>query len=297
MKRRLAFLFCLLFAIEVSAQDDLLALAEADSTTTSFTDATFKATRVINGHSVELIPRKELLFLISHRFGMLNSGAYNFFGLDGATIRLALEYGLSDRLNVGVGRSSLQKTFDGYLKYRLLRQQEDGWARPVTITAFASTAIKTLEFANPERDNHFSSRLSYTYQLLVARKFNERFSFQLSPTLVHRNLVATVRDENNVLALGAGSRFKLTKSTSFNAEYYYLLPGATASDFRNVLSLGFDIETGGHVFQLHLTNAQGMIEKFFIPETIGRWSNGDIYFGFNISRIFDLSKEPKAKKW
>jgi hypothetical protein len=297
MKACLSFLFLFLFSIEVSAQDDLLALAEADSAGTSFTTATFKATRVINGHSVELIPRKELLFLISHRFGTLNSGSYNFFGLDGATIRLALEYGLTDRLNVGVGRSSLQKTYDGYLKYKLLRQQDYSWVHPVTITAFASSAIKTLEFANPERDNHFSSRLFFTYQLLLARKFNERFSLQLSPTLVHRNLVTMVRDENNVLAMGGGARYKITKRTSFNAEYYYLLPGATADDSRNVLSLGFDIETGGHVFQLHLTNAQGMIEKFFIPETIGNWGDGDIYFGFNISRIFDFNKDPKEKKY
>jgi hypothetical protein len=297
MKLCLFFLFFFLFSIEVSAQDDLLALAEADSAGTSFTKATFKATRVINGHSVELIPGRELLFLISHRFGTLNSGAYNFFGLDGATIRLALEYGLTDRLNVGVGRSSLQKTYDGYLKYQLLRQQDQGWSHPVTLTAFASTAIKTLEFANPERDNHFSSRLFFAYQLLVARKFNERFSLQLSPTLVHRNLVPAVRDENNVAALGAGTRYKLTKRTSFNAEYYYLLPGATADDFRNVLSVGFDIETGGHVFQLHLTNAQGMIEKFFIPETIGSWRDGDIYFGFNISRIFDFNKDAEKKEY
>ena len=297
MKACLSFLFLFLFSIDVSAQDDLLALAEADSAGTSFATATFKATRVINGHSVELIPRKELLFLISHRFGTLNSGAYNFFGLDGATIRLALEYGLTDRLNVGLGRSSLQKTYDGYLKYKLLRQQDYSWTRPVTLTAFASSAIKTLEFAHPERDNHFSSRLYFTYQLLLARKFNERFSLQLSPTLVHRNLVVMARDENNVLALGTGARYKLTKRTSFNAEYYYLLPGATADDYRNVLSLGFDIETGGHVFQLHLTNAQGMIEKFFIPETIGNWGDGDIYFGFNISRIFDFNKDPKAKSW
>jgi hypothetical protein len=296
MRVCLAFVFFLLFSNAVSAQDDLLALAEADSLGAAAATATFKATRVINGHSVELVPRKELLFLISHRFGMVNSGAYNFFGLDNATIRLALEYGLTDRLNVGLGRSSLQKTFDGYLKYKLLGQQGYGWTRPVTVTAFASTAIKTLAFANPERDNQFSSRLAFTYQLLLARKFNERFSFQLSPTLVHRNLVATVRDDNNVLALGAGSRFKLTKRTSFNAEYYYLLPGPTADDLRNVLSLGFDIETGGHVFQLHLTNAQGMIEKFFIPETIGNWGKGDIFFGFNISRVFDFNKDPKANR-
>jgi hypothetical protein len=296
MKVRLALVFLLLFSVEVSAQDDLLALAEADSAGAAFTTGTFKATRLINGHSVELIPRKELLFLISHRFGMVNSGAYNFFGLDNATIRLALEYGLTDRLNVGLGRSSLQKTYDGYLKYKLIRQQGYGWSRPLTGTAFASTAIKTLEFANPERDNQFSSRLFFTYQLLLARKFNERLSLQISPTLVHRNLVPAPRDENNVLALGGGGRYKITKRTSFNAEYYYLLPGATADDFRNVLSLGFDIETGGHVFQLHLTNAQGMVEKFFIPETIGKWGDGDIFFGFNISRIFDFNKDPKADR-
>lgn len=297
MKAYLFLVFFVLFIQKVSAQDDLLALAEADSIGPAFTTATFKATRVINGHSVELIPRKELLFLISHRFGTLNSGAYNFFGLDGATIRLALEYGLTSKLNVGVGRSSLQKTYDGYLKYRLLTQQDKGWSRPLTINALASSAIKTLRFDNPERDYPFSSRLYFTWQLLLARKFSERFSLQLSPTLIHRNLVATVRDQNNVLALGTGARYKITKRTSFNGEYYYLLPGATADDFRNVLSFGFDIETGGHVFQLHLTNAQGMIEKFFIAETMGKWEKGDIYFGFNISRIFDFDKEVGEKKW
>ena len=294
MKTLLALIFLLVFSGGAAAQDDLLALAEADSATAAATRGTFKTTRIINGHSVELISNQELLFLISHRFGMVNSGAYNFFGLDNATIRLALEYGLTKRLNMGLGRSSLQKTYDGYLKYRVLSQQNGGWRQPVTLTALASMAIKTLEFAHPERDNHFSSRLFYTYQLLLARKFNERFSLQLSPTLVHRNLVPTVRAENNVLALGAGSRYKITKRSSLNAEYYYLLPGATAADFRNVLSVGVDIETGGHVFQLHLTNAQGMIEKFFIPETVGRWSGGDIYFGFNISRFFDLGPDRDA---
>lgn len=299
MKSLLPLFLLLVFSGSAAAQDDLLALAEADSAVATATTATFKATRIINGHSVELIPHQELLFLISHRFGMVNSGAYNFFGLDNATIRLALEYGLTRRLNAGLGRSSLQKTYDGYLKYRILNQQNGGWRQPLTLTALASMAVKTLEFANPERDNHFSSRLFYTYQLLLARKFNEHFSLQLSPTLVHRNLVARVRDENNVLALGTGARYKITKRSSLNAEYYYLLPGATADDFRNVLSAGVDIETGGHVFQLHLTNAQGMIEKFFIPETTGRWSGGDIYFGFNISRIFDLGpeKEGQAKKY
>jgi hypothetical protein len=294
----LVFASFFLFPICASAQDDLLALAEADSAVSAFTAATFKATRIINGHSVQTIPGKELLFMISHRFGMLNGGGYNFFGLDQATIRLALEYGLTDRLSAGVGRSSLEKTYDGYLKYKLLRQKDGTWAAPVTVTGFASTALTTLRFDNAEKDEDFSSRLTYTYQLLIARKFNDKFSLQLSPTLVHRNLVSATRDENNVYAIGAGSRYKLTKHTSFNAEYFYLLPGATADDYINSFSLGFDIETGGHVFQLHFTNAQGMIEKFFIPQTAGRWSDGGVHFGFNISRVFSFDKDAKKeKKW
>lgn len=291
------FTFFFLFSVKVSAQDDLLELAQADdSAGTFFTTATFKATRIINGHSVETIPHKELLFLIQHRFGTLNSGIYNLFGLDQSTIRLGLEYGLTNRLAIGVGRSSLEKTYDNYLKYKLLRQQENSWTRPVTVTAFFSTAIKTLEFAEDEGSNEFSSRLSYTYQLLIARKFNQRFSLQLAPSLVHRNMVSLAKDQNDVYALGLGSRYKLTKRTSFNAEYFYIMPGETADTFKNALSLGFDIETGGHVFQLHVTNSQGMIEKFFIPQIRGTWGNGDIYFGFNISRAFDLSKQEK-KDW
>lgn len=289
--RSVVVVLLFLFSNEVSAQDDLMALANAgESADTSFTTATFKATRLINGHSIETIPKKDLLFLISHRFGTLNSGAYNFFGLDQATIRLALEYGITNRLSVGLGRNSLEKTYDSYLKYKVLRQKGEGWANPVTVTAFTSAALKTLKFANPERDNYFSSRFTYTTQLLIARKLNQKLSLQFTPTLVHRNLVATTRDDNNVFALGFGGRHKLTKRTSFNFEYYYLLPGPTADDFRNSLSLGFDIETGGHVFQLHVTNSQGMIEKFFIPETRGNWADGDIYFGFNVSRVFDLDK-------
>lgn len=289
----LLFSFFLLLAAQAFAQDDLMDLADADSTGTEYTTATFKATRLINGHSIETIPKKELLFLISHRFGTINSGAYNFFGLDQSSIRLALEYGLTDRFDIGLGRSSFQKTYDGYVKYKVLRQIAKGWSSPVTITAFASTAINTLKFAQPERDNLFSSRLFYTYQVLVARKFNDRFSFQLSPTLVHRNLVSTINDENNVYALGFGSRYKITKRTSFNAEYFYLKPGTTADNYINSFSLGFDIETGGHVFQLHATNSQGMIEKFFVAETNSSWGDGDIYFGFNISRNFDLSRDKK----
>lgn len=298
--RFLILIFCSvgLFIKQASAQDDdLLKLAEAsDSTarTSNFTTATFKGTRIISGQSVQTNAAKELVFLISHRFGTLNSGAYNLFGLDNSVIRLALEYGLTDNFNVGVGRSSFQKTFDGFVKYRFLRQQDGNWQRPVTAVLFGSTALNSLRPLDPERQMMFKSRLTYTAQLLLARKFNQNLSLQLTPTFIHRNLVATRQNENNVYAVGIAGRHKLTKRTSFNAEYFYLLPGNTADTYTNALSMSFDIETGGHVFQLLVSNSVGMIEKTLIAENTGKWDNGDIYFGFNISRVFDLDRNRKA---
>lgn len=222
----------------------------ADSLRREYVTATFKGTRVINGHSIETPGRGSLVFLISHRFGTLNSGAYEFFGLDQATIRLGLEYGLTDRLAVGVGRSSLEKTFDGFVKYKLLRQSTGAGAVPVSATLLANAALSSLKFAPPP-ERSTASRLTYAYQVLLARKFSPGLSVQLMPTLLHRNFVEKRRDQNNVYALGAAARQKLTKRVALTAEYYYLLPGATRDDYRNSLAVGFDIETGGHVFQLH----------------------------------------------
>src|SRR5690606_19763312 len=252
--------------------------------------ATFKTTRIINGHSIETPSSKVLQFMISHRFGRLNSGSYEFFGLDNATIRLGLHYGITDRFTVGIGRSSFEKTYDGYLKYKLLRQKSGKENFPLSLTLFSSAAAKTVEWSEPERKNHSSSRMYYTFQALIARKFNSNFSLQISPSLVHRNLVATSADENDVYAIGAGARHKLTGSLSLNVEYFYVLPDQIVSDLYgeevvNTLSVGLDIETGGHVFQLHLSNSRGMVEKFFISETTGAWDQGDIHFGFNISRV------------
>ncbi len=288
---RLALGLAVLLAPKLARAQDLmqqLNKLSGDSLRRDYVSATFKGTRVINGHSVETPGAGSLVFLISHRFGTLNSGAYNFFGLDQATIRLGLEYGLTDRLAVGVGRSSLEKTFDGFGKYRLLRQSTGPGAVPVSVTVLASAALTSLEL-DPATERTTTSRLTYTYQALLARKFSPSLSGQLMPTLVHRNYVALRRDQNDVWALGAAVRQKLTKRFALTGEYYYLLPGATAEDFRNALALGFDIETGGHVFQLHVTNSPGMLEKFFIPQTTGNFFKGDIFFGFNISRAFQLA--------
>jgi hypothetical protein len=237
--------------------------------------------------------------MINHRFGTLNSGAYNFFGLDEAGIRLGFDYGVTDWLTVGVGRSSFGKVYDGSVKYKILRQAKGKKSSPVSIVLFHSMGISTAEKSTEGREISFTDRLSYVHKLLIARKFSERLSLQIAPVFIHRNLVPTPEFQNDVMAIGTGGRFRLSKRLSVNADYYYLLPGHTSDLFYNSFAIGLDIETGGHVFQLHLTNSRGMIEQQFIPQTTGNFWDGDIHFGFNISRVFNVSnnKKGQGKQW
>ena len=268
-------------------EEDLLSLLVGEEEQT-YTTATFKTTRIINMHSVENAAAGVMDFRISHRFGFINSGAYDLFGLDQALMRIGFEYGVTDRLMVGFGRSNVNKAYDSFLKYKILRQGSGKRNIPVSVSYFASAVCNTVKWADPNRDNYFSSRMQYTHQLLIARKFNNDLSLQLTPTLVHKNLVPTVQDKNDILAMGFGGRYKLTQRFSVNGEYIYVLPNQITSTFYNSLSLGVDIETGGHVFQLHLTNSTSMLEPGFITESVGQWKKGGIHFGFNVSRVFTV---------
>lgn len=292
--RLLSFVvFFFLTPFGMFAQDDLMNLLnENASEEINYTTATFKSTRIMNGHSIERMPPGQLDFRISHRFGTINSGAYNFFGLDQSNIHLSLEYGILKWLMAGVGRGSYEKTFDGFAKFSLLRQSSGARIMPVSFSVLSSVALKSIKWPDQTRTNYFSSRLSYVGQVFIARKISQGFSVQLTPSYVHRNLVATELDPNDLWAVGAGGRMKLTKRISLNAEYYYLANPKTymSQPVYNPLSIGVDIETGGHVFQLLFTNSLAMIEKGFIGETTGRWEKGDIHFGFNISRVFTLKK-------
>jgi hypothetical protein len=297
LKMRIFLLLLLSISQTSYAQEDLEALLEDSigKPQKEYVRGTFKGTRVINLHSVEKAALGSLQFLIQHRFGALNGGAYNLYGLDQATIRFALEYGISKFLMVGVGRSSYQKTYDGFVKASLIRQSRGANSVPISVLYFGSTAVNTMRWDDPVRDNHFSSRLSYVHQIIIGSKVNENFSFEIVPTVVHKNLVAKAIDQNNFYSIGAGFRYKFGKRTSFNLEYIYRIPPKDKSapsyaNFYNSLSVGFDIETGGHVFQLHLTNSLPMIEKAFITETSEKWGDGGIHFGFNISRDFVLHK-------
>ena len=288
----LSVIFVCLLTQNIKSQD-LMDLLGKD-TTKELTTATFKTTHLIIGQSVENVGKGSLNVLISHHFGKVNDGLYNFFGLDQSTIRLGVEYGITNRLEAGIGRSSLQKTADGYVKYKILRQNNIDM--PLTVTYFGGMAMNTLKWADPTRKNFFTSRLSFVNQLLIARKFTEDLSLQLMPTHVHKNLVPRIVDQNDVFAVGAGGRYKFTRRMSVNAEYYYLLPGQSAKDFQNSLSLGVDLETGGHVFQLFFTNSQPLFERGFVSETQGKWNKAEIFFGFNIIRTFGIVKPKGFKK-
>lgn len=287
-----------LFFVRISLQaqnDSLLHLLNDSlgSGSSAYVTGTFKASHVINMQTIEAPAGGALNVMIQHRFGQLNSGSYNFFGLDNASLRLGLDYGISNRLAVGIGRSSTQKTFDGYLKYKLLRQTEGVHEIPVSLSLLGTISNYTQKYADkPYLDASY--RTAYTVQLLIARKMNSLLSVELVPTYLHYNLVPTGEDKNDVFALSGGVRMKITRRMSINAEYNYLLPNQLVStDIHNSFSLGWDIETGGHVFQLVFSNSQSMIETQYIGQTTGSWGKGDIFFGFNISRNFNLGKRSK----
>ncbi|MDQ6758037.1 MAG: DUF5777 family beta-barrel protein [Bacteroidota bacterium] len=278
-------------------------LKAEDKNKTQFVTATFKTTRLVNGHTIETTGKGVLDVKISHRFGPIGGaggGTYNLFGLDVARMRMGFDYGLTNTLMIGVGRSTFKKTYDALVKWKLARQSTGKIKMPVTIDYVFTTAVQTdtsgLQHATVvDLKQHFSKRVTYTHQLIIGRKFSEGLSLQIMPSVVHRNLPLDA-GKNDVWALGVGGRQKLSKRTSFNFEYYYQLPKYKVPDTRNSFSIGFDIETGGHVFQVHFTNAQGMTESLFIPATTQSWAKGEISLGFNLSRVFTVGKK-HTKTW
>lgn len=292
-----------LAACPLFAQDDLMAeLNQSMPAQKDYTYATFKGTRLVNLHTVETLGKGALEFRIAHRFGPLSSGIDGFYGLDGpATIQLRLDYAVSDRLLVGIGRSSEKKIVDGFVKYKWLRQTADN-GMPVTVTPIGSINIfaekNPTGSIGPDRYEFFSSRVSYYSSVMIARKFNPQFSAQISPIYIHYNLVDKLLDKNDMVSLAGSARYKFTRSVAFTAEYIQRLTPYTrdSNAYKNVLSLGFDIETGGHVFQVFFTNGYSINEVRTIPYTAAGLK--EMRLGFNVSRTFDVgSRKKKEKKW
>lgn len=282
MKIAFYIIFCL--PLMALCQNDLLAEIDIDSTQNGYATAVFKGLKIVNFESTKLVAKNELTFVVAHRFGSIKNGIDTFFGLDDAVTNINFIYGLSDGLNISISRSSFQKIYEISIKYRLARQVENGF--PFTIVGYNSVMVNTAL----EKDNlpklEFKHRLGYTTQVLISRKLNPNVSIELAPTYFHDNYVAFDDQDNSQFALGFGGRYKLAKRWSVNADYGWHLNRANHSPFKNPLSIGFDLETGGHVFQMHFTNAQTMNVNGFLGQATGDWSDGNIYFGFNLSRVF-----------
>lgn len=264
------------------AQDDLLDLIDDGFENTYPVNATFKAKRIVNSQSIEMPKPRILDFMILHRFGSMSNGAYDLFGMDEAVIRFDLKYGLSDRISFGIGRSSLNKTFDIFTKVKIMSQKTGYRSFPITLVFFSKMEIETII-----KDMSMNDRITYDFQFLLAKKFNRSLSLQLMPTLIHRNLVETNSDSHDLISIGVGGRMKMTKRTSVNFDTFFPI-GQRSETYRQGWGIGYDIETGGHVFQLMLTNARGSFESEYIENASGTLKDLDLYLGFNIARVFYL---------
>jgi len=286
----------LLLPLLVLGQEDLLSELEAGVEVDNTVSSAFKGLKIVNFESTKLAGKKDLFFIVSHRFGTVKNGFDDLFGLDNAVTQLKFIYGITEGINIGVARSSFQKKYGIHAKYRLVQQENDGF--PFTIVGYNLVTINTSLDKDLLPKLEFADRVNYVNQILISRKFSEDFSFLIAPTHVHENLATrsfveisdtefeNYDEENNQFAVGVGGRYKLTKRWSLNMDYGIHLNRNSNSIFKNPLSIGVDLETGGHVFQMHFTNAQAMFEDGFIVQGQGDWGDGDFFFGFNLSRVF-----------
>ena len=268
-------------SVSLHSQEDLLGLID-DNPKTIPVMATFKATRIVNAQSIEMPKPRILEFVILHRFGSMANGAYDLFGMDEAVIRFDLEYGFSDRLSIGIGRSSLNKTYDIFSKLKIVDQRTGHRSFPISLVLFTKMEIETIM-----KDMDMQDRYTYDIQFLLAKKLNRSLSLQLMPTFIHRNLVETHNDHHDLISLGIGGRIKMTRRTSINFDTFFPI-GKRGETYKQGWGIGYDIETGGHVFQLMVTNARGSFESEYIENASGAFEDLNLYLGFNISRAFYL---------
>ncbi len=306
----LLFLFASLHLFSQTEIDEMQRMADsleaAEQTGHDLTSATFKGTKLINFPTVETMGKRALDFRIAHRFGDFSSGAYNAFGLDGgASIRLSFDYGITNWLTVGIGRSSVDKLADGSVKVRILRQTIDNHM-PVSVTLMSSLNYTFLRDPNAvngiDKYAYAVDRISYATSLVVGRKFSDDFPIQLNGFYIHYNIVDKITDSNAMFAAGFSGRYKVTKRVAITFEYAHRINKYSLKygEYHDPIGIGVDLETGGHVFQLHFTNQFGMNEAQYIPYTTSNFWKGDIRLGFNISRVFSIGgkdKSTKGKSW
>ncbi|WP_205729434.1 DUF5777 family beta-barrel protein [Flavobacterium alkalisoli] len=280
MRNFFVTVLCLMGGFSAFAQDDLL--AEIDTTATQGYDTpAFKGLQIVTLQSTKTPAAKEAYFVVSHRFGTVKDGISEFFGLDMATTKIGGVYGITDWVSVSASRHTLLKVYEAAVKYRLANQGDDF---PLTVIGYNTVDVNTFLEKDDYPNIEFNDRLTYITQFLVSRKVSEKLSLEVVPMYIHKNLYNPDIENDNQVSLGAGGRYKIGKRLSLNMEYIYNFdkPGY----YQNPLSVGLDIETGGHVFQLLFTNSQAMTEGGYVTTAAGDWGNGDFFFGFNLYRVF-----------
>jgi hypothetical protein len=284
-------LFCVVLAFFAfgiaSAQDDLLnQLDSVKSNEKQIETAAFKGLQICNMQSTKLAAKGEWYMVVSHRFGDLTHGFDNFFGLDNALTKIGGIYGVTNWLTLGASRQTYHKTYELTAKYKFANQVTSGF--PVTIVGYNTMDVNSelKKAASPALK--FNNRLAFSSQLIISRKFSDSFSFEVAPIYVHKNLYEAGLEQKNQYFIGTGARCKLSKRMSVNLEYAARVatPEDFISPYQNPLSLGFDIDTGGHIFQLVFSNSQPMNDVAVFSNTTGNWNGGSIYFGFNMYRVF-----------
>ena len=273
MKQFLLLITTLLFFITVA-----LAQEEEEEPVKN----SFKGTRFVNGQSVNLVKKGELHLQIQHRFGDISGGAYELFGLDEASMRLGFEYGFGNNFNLGIGRSSWLKTFDAFAKYRLAGQSS---SFPFSVVITVGGSLPTRRDIFPDAYDNFSDKFSWDAELLLAKTMG-RIGIQVSPGYLKTGYINQISKNLSLFTLGLGGAVSISKKVSANVEY--LLPFNSDIPGKNALSLGVDIDTGGHLFQLVLSNNQRMFHQAVYTDTAGDWTEGKLYFGFNLIREFKL---------
>jgi hypothetical protein len=310
---RLFYLFILLNTSALVAQEDLLSLIPDDKAEDKKVYATFKTYKLGNSQTIETVKAKHLDFRISHRFGNIynstdpnpiNQTFQTFFGFDAVNdIRFSFDYGLTDDITLGIGRSRMNKQIDGSIKWKLLKQTSD-FKMPVSVTFFGDIGYNhnptsnIYSGINKTFETKEAHRVNYVTQLIIASKLNRSISLQILPTYVHRNFITqrintnngNAEDVNGYFSMGVGGRIKITKRVSLIGDYFFNFAKfyQNNDNVKMPLALGVEMETGGHVFSMFFTNAGGLIENNFLSYTTDSWSKGQVKFGFCISRTFAL---------
>lgn len=264
-----------------------------ESAEKEYVEQTFFSTRIANSHSIETLERGMLDVRLGHRMGRISGGISELFGLNQAYSQFGLEYGVTNNLMTGINNNTIDKIYSGFIKYKIIKQSKGSHSMPLSLSWFSNTEIQTGKLNYPNDQYYFSSRLFFTHQLIIARKFSDKFSFQLSPTLVHKNMVKTRADKNNIFLLGIASRYKIKRKIALTGEYNVVFPRQINSNINgslptNSLSFGIDIFTGKHTFQFFISNSVAMNEKTFLTETTEKFSPKYLHFGFNITRLFNI---------